>query len=697
LLKLNPQGSALVWSDGLGSSTLDSLAVLPNGQIRALVAVQDASDEAMFAVDSGNGALESAYFLGGVTSASQPGQPNGFLAAPSSGSAPPRVLVAVNSGRIPVIFNDQAATPVLMDFVDPPPTADLSLSLSLVQPLVTGNGTVDVVATVQNNGPADAEGVQVQVGVGDPDNTGTPLLECFPGGVAICNTRNGVLIPSLPAGTAMNVEFVYHYFCGSLTCTQWVDGSLYALTSDTNLANNFASIALPFTTGFDALLVPPQASLLYYRSDSPIFAGGANNPPPTADSSLTVWVPAQTYAGNMWYFDSWADGNSDNPRVFDAADGIPVSQGEMNFHTALPFGVDPGSLDLVALYPGSPPAAQVTLYPVNRPGIWTIGTPAASWLTLSARGSAADDGSEVVTGTANVTGLAPGYYTTTFPAKLAVSGLPDANLDVPVSLRILASSPAILPGGVVNAASYQGGPLSSLEIIAIYGSGLGPPQLVSASVPQAGSLPTTLAGTSVEIQGQPAELLYVQDNAVAAIVPNVIYEVPATVTVKVGAAQASLTMPASSGPGINSTALTPALFTSNSSGSGNLAAVNADGTINSALQPAKRGSVVLLYGTGFFEFSGLTCVGIGRNFGSLLLDSTPPVEAFVGGEPAYVLYSGSAPGMTCAAQQVDVVIPENSATGPAVPVQLGMPFSGEFPTDPYVWYTTQSGTTLAIQ
>jgi uncharacterized protein (TIGR03437 family) len=679
------------------------MAVLADGRIGALAAVQDVpynSCEALFTVNPGDGTLANSSFLGGVTAAALPSQINAFLAAPPGGSAPLQVLVAVNSGRIPVIFNDRAATPILVDFADPPPSADLSLSLSLVQPLVTGNGTVDVLATVTNNGPADAEAVQVQVGVDDPDNNGRPPLECFPGGVAICNTGGGALIPSLPAGASMNVEFVYNYLCGALTCTQWVDGSLYALTSDTNLANNFASIALPFTTGFDAFLVSPQASLLYYRSDSPIFAGGTNKPPPTADSSLTVWVPVQTYAGNMWYFDSWADGNRDNPRVFDAANGIPVSQGEMNFHTALPFGVDPGSLDLVALYPGSPPAAQVTLYPASRPGVWTIGTPAAPWLTLSASAGSvsasagpASDGSEVVTGTANVTGLAPGYYTTTFPAKLVVSGLPDANLDVPVSLRILSSMPVILPGGVVNAASYQGGPLSSLEIIAIYGSGLGPPQLVSASVPQAGSLPTTLAGTSVEIQGQPAELLYVQDNAIAAIVPNVIYDLPATVTVKLGvAAQASLTMPASSGPGV-----APALFTSNSSGSGNLAAVNADGTINSALQPAKRGSVVLLYGTGFFEFSGLTCSGIGRNFGSLLLDSTPPVEAFVGGEPAYVLYSGSTPGMTCAAQQFDVVIPEDSATGPAVPVQLGIPFPGELSTDDYIWYTTQPGTTLAIQ
>lgn len=195
VLKLNPQGSALAWSDGLGSGSMDSLTVLPDGRIRALMAVQGAHDEALFTIRSIDGTLQSSYFLGGVT-ASQPGQPSGFLAALPGGSAPPRMLVAVNSGRIPVIFNDQAATPVLLDFVDPPPSADMSLSLSLVQPLVTNNGTVDVLATVRNNGPADAEGVQVQVGVGGPDNTGVPRLECFPEGVAICNAAAALSFPA---------------------------------------------------------------------------------------------------------------------------------------------------------------------------------------------------------------------------------------------------------------------------------------------------------------------------------------------------------------------------------------------------------------------------------------------------------------------------------------------------------------------
>ena len=40
ILKLNPQGSAMVWCAGLGDGTLDGLALLPDSRVRALMEVQ---------------------------------------------------------------------------------------------------------------------------------------------------------------------------------------------------------------------------------------------------------------------------------------------------------------------------------------------------------------------------------------------------------------------------------------------------------------------------------------------------------------------------------------------------------------------------------------------------------------------------------------------------------------------------------
>jgi uncharacterized protein (TIGR03437 family) len=504
--------------------------------------------------------------------------------------------------------------------------------------------------------------------------------------VAIC-TPSGAVIPRLPAGQAISLEFKCTGDCSP------IGGDVFALTSDPNLANNSASLPVSSVDGSPALIAATE-ELTYYRSDDPNFVGGIfgmRDPPNTASPSLTVWVPFQTFFGNVFYFDSWGDGNRDNPRTFDASNGIPLSIGLMSFHAAFPFGVDPGSLDLVAL-PGSAPLPQtVTLVPIaGRTGAWTIGQPAASWLTLNA--VTVLDGGATVTGTANLTGLAPGYYTTTFPVTLAVSGQPDVSMDIPASLRIMATAPLISPGGVVNAASYQGGPVSSFEVIAIYGSGLGPPQLVQAFVPQAGILPSILAGASVQFQNQPARLLYVQDNVIAAILPNVYNTGPSTLTVTLGGATAaSITLPT---PTYGED--TPGLFTRDASGTGTLAAVNADGTLNSPQNPAQRGTMVLLYGTGLLGANASQCNTSANEFGSFLLASTSPVEAFVGGKPAYVLYSGTSPGMICAVQQINVIIPDDSQTGPAVPVQLGMPIVG-YPYNPYTWYSTQPGTSIAIQ
>lgn len=712
VMKFNAEGSALVWAAGVGPGYLDALAVLPDGRVRAAVDVETpvptiapgqmplaGREEALFTIRADGGALESAHFVAGVL---YPGfsQPGGYVAAPPGGGAvPARMLVGVNSGRIPVVFNDQTETPLIVDFVEPAATADLSLSLQLGMPLVNTNQTVDVIATVRNNGPADAEGIQLSVLLEEALlNGGNQPLECFPGGLAICN-GGGALIPNLPAGAAMNIELVFHIWCNQdPTCSQSVDGRLFALSPDPNLADNVTTLPVPYVTGFDATLALLRP-LIYFRSDTPLYDGGQSTPPTTADPSLTVWIPAQTYMGNTWYFDSWPDGNRDNPRTFDASNGFPSDLDAPTVHTANPLGIDPPSLDLVAL-PGAAPLPQVvTLYPTIRAGTWTVEQPAASWLTLSVNTDTSD---AVITGTANIAGMAPGYYQTTFRAKLTVDGLPDAVMDVPASLRIMATAPTISPGGIVNAASYQAGPIHWLELVNIFGSGLGPPQLVTASVPQAGQLPTTLGGTSVTIGLANAQLLYVQDGVIAAIAiadqgsaATGGLQEPVTVTVG-GTDAATVTLPAPSCG--SSGACGPSglgLFTSDSSGTGNLAAVNADGTINSSANPAKRGSTVLLYGTGFLEEIPNGCGG--GLFGSLFLGSTPPVEAFIGGKAAYVQYSGTAPGLVCAVQQFNVVIPTDSATGPAVPVQLGMPTGGEFSTDPFVWSNSQPGTTLAIQ
>ena len=82
----------------------------------------------------------------------------------------------------------------------------------------------------------------------------------------------------------------------------------------------------------------------------------------------------------------------------------------------------------------------------------------------------------------------------------------------------------------------------------------------------------------------------------------------------------------------------PSLFTLNQTGAGQAAAVNADGSVNTALSPVKVGGFLSLYATG------------GGN-------SNLPVSATIGGVPAAVQYAGQAPGQPAGLMQINVQVP----------------------------------------
>ncbi|MGA2038230.1 MAG: hypothetical protein ABSH42_03045 [Bryobacteraceae bacterium] len=703
VLKLSADGSSLICSAGLGAGaeagsgargSALSLVPLPDGSVQALVQFQTYG-AAVVTLGSAGDAITREQFL-----PHQPPPPNTDTVLSSVALAPGlnggiRVLLTTMSSGFPVAAPDEGSTPLIVDLPATVPSADISVGWVQLWPWACSSApgvTCDYLglrAVITNHGPDDAEAIQVTIPTTWNNNVNAYLVECVPNGVAICQGPGLAMIPTLPAGTAMSIDFVFSVYGWEAPQAQPTLGAL-ALTSDGSIANNFVTITPQIVSGSQPMLQADPVGVVY-RSDAP---GGWGTL--TADPALSVWGPSpQAINGNMWYFDSWSDGNTDNPRVFDASNGIPLSQEVMNFRAAQPIGADPSSLDFVVV-PGStaPATRSITLWPVARAGYWSmkLGTPGASWVTLNPLQMNSGQTGATLTGAVNVAGLAPGYYTTTVPVSLDVVGSPEVTENIPISLRIASQPPVLNAGGIVNAASYQGGSVVSGEIITIFGSGLGPQQLVQAAVPQAGDLPTSLAGTRVLfITGpdyydvNPAPLLYVQDGTVSAIVPPNLYPFPTTFTVELGGA-AALTTTVQVG-----STHAPGLFTLDESGTGNLAAVNADGTINSPLNPARRGSMVLLYATGIgtdvLDQAGL-CVG----FGSNQLITTLPVEVSVGGEPALVLYSGSAPGMTCAAQQINIIIPEDSQTGAAVPIRLSaINYAGATPTP------AQNGLTLAIQ
>jgi uncharacterized protein (TIGR03437 family) len=218
-------------------------------------------------------------------------------------------------------------------------------------------------------------------------------------------------------------------------------------------------------------------------------------------------------------------------------------------------------------------------------------------------------------------------------------------------------------GTVSNAASGVQGGVSPGEIVTVFGAGIGPSTLVQGVVSN-GVLPSQIGGAFVAFNGNSAPLVYLSSTVAAAIVP---YEVANSSTVNIaiqyqGQDSTTLTVPV--------VAAAPGIFTANAEGFGQAAALNQDGSLNGAANPAKQGSFVTLYLTGEGQ---TTPAGVdGKVTGTTAPFPQPvlPVTATIGGQPAVVSYAGGTPTVVAGLMQVNAQIPLGIQTGAAVPVQV---------------------------
>jgi uncharacterized protein (TIGR03437 family) len=141
-------------------------------------------------------------------------------------------------------------------------------------------------------------------------------------------------------------------------------------------------------------------------------------------------------------------------------------------------------------------------------------------------------------------------------------------------------------------------------------------------------------------------------------------------------------------------AFAPGIYTQDGSGAGAGAILNQDGiTVNSPETPAQKGSVVSVYMTGGGATVPATATGamIAAN-ASVLPWLAAQVTCSVGGIPATVSYSGSAPGLVSGIVQVNVQIPSQAPSGPEVPLVISLES-----VDKSVGSSSQGGVTVAIQ
>ena len=322
---------------------------------------------------------------------------------------------------------------------------------------------------------------------------------------------------------------------------------------------------------------------------------------------------------------------------------------------------------------GDPAPAPQTLQATGAPARTAFTASASSpsnWLSVTPVGGILPAALAVAV---NPAGLAAGSYTGSITITPAGNAAPPQI--VPVTLQIAGQVPTL--SSLLNGGSQQIGPLAPGEIISIFGQGLGPAAGAGLALAADGSIGSALAGTRVLFDGVAAPLLYAQAGQINAVVP---YSVAGKSTVQV------LVEVRGTDSAISSVLVAqaaPAIFTLDQSGQGPGAILNQDTSVNSGLNPADRGSIVTLFGSG----AGLLIPAAADGSVTAQLGRTAlPVSVLIDGQDADITYAGPAPGLVSGALQVNFRIPDQATTGKAVGLLLKV---GRF--------TSQPGVTLAIR
>ncbi len=220
---------------------------------------------------------------------------------------------------------------------------------------------------------------------------------------------------------------------------------------------------------------------------------------------------------------------------------------------------------------------------------------------------------------------------------------------------------------VVNAASYDP-QVAPGSIAALFGSNLTTqPGAAAPTIP----LPTSLAGLSVKINGMVSPLFYASAGQINLQIPGATAVGTATVEVFSGAS----TTPIASGT-VTVADSAPGVFTLNSTGKDQAAALNSDFSINAVFDqvpgshPELTENYVTIYATGVGNTAPAVPDGQAAP-GTTLAVATSATSVTIGGVSGQVLFSGLAPGFV-GLWQINVVLPGSLPTNFATPFSVDL-------------------------
>lgn len=374
--------------------------------------------------------------------------------------------------------------------------------------------------------------------------------------------------------------------------------------------------------------------------------------PASGASGTTVQVTVSSAALAVGAYSGTITIASSSPGISNPTVTIPVN---LLVRSNTPtFAVTPASLTFSATPGGAPPAQTVSVQNAGAGMLnWTATVTTASggnWLLVTPLSGAAPS---TLTVSIDSSRLGLGRFT----GSILLQAI--GATEVTIAVEFTTGTPKIDPNGIVNAAHLSSVGVSPGGLISIFGSNLAGAAKPALPIPY---LPDELSGTSVKVGTFKARLLYVSPTQINAQAPVELTDQTTPVKVSVG--------------GLETDAVTmkvlpydPGLFTFDGVPAGPAAALKADYSAVSSASPAQKGTVIMVFGTGFGPVS--PSVGSGQpGKDSLNLTVQTPVVLF-GDRPGKVLYSGLAPGLV-GVYQVNVEVPADAPTGDSVPIIVGI-------------------------
>lgn len=215
-------------------------------------------------------------------------------------------------------------------------------------------------------------------------------------------------------------------------------------------------------------------------------------------------------------------------------------------------------------------------------------------------------------------------------------------------------------GCLADAASFNVGIFSPGALVTIFGSRMGPRDGIGFRLQDSG-LPISLGGTRVLVNGEPVPLLYVSYSQINFIVP---YSLPVGTLLTVQVESRGVLGNRLDGLSVPDAFVT--LFRVPDSPTAQALALNEDGTVNSSANPARKGSRVVLFGTGGGATVPPSVAGEVTPLETRRLAQTVQVK-ITDTMSATVEYAGAAPGLLAGVTQINIKLPDEIPEVPNFP------------------------------